>query len=77
MSRTVRVNLGAKLLSGKITPRPGMYGADRPRPEPVETGPMGSPEAVEAVAALVAGGMSFYEAFRQVMADMGVTNDPD
>jgi hypothetical protein len=70
MSRTVRTNLGPKLLSGAIKPRPGMYGADRPRSEPVELGPMASDEAVERVKALVAGGMNAFVACRQVMREM-------
>ena len=70
MARTVRTNLGPKLLSGQIAPRPGMWGELAPRPDPTQPGPMGDPWAVERVAFLVAGGMDFYAAFRQVMRQM-------
>lgn len=70
MARTVRRNLGVKLLSGAIKPRPGMYGGLAPRPEPHEAGPMETPWAVERVAQLTAGGMDFYAAFRQTMREL-------
>lgn len=72
MSRTVRTNLGPKLLSGQIKGRPGMYGADRPMREPVLPGPMASSAAVERVAELTHAGMDFYAAFRQVMRELEV-----
>lgn len=70
MARTVRHNLGPKLLSGAIKPRPGMWGADAPRREPIEPGAMGAPWAVERVTQLTAGGMNFYAAFRQTMREL-------
>lgn len=65
-----RRNLGPRLLSGALKPRPGMHGADRPEREPVEPGPMASATAVERVAALTQQGMDFYAAFRMVAKEM-------
>jgi hypothetical protein len=73
---TVRKNLGPKLLSGQIRPRPGMFGGLAPKPEHPEPGAMGTPWAVERVALLTAGGMDFYAAFRQVMAEIERAGQP-
>ncbi len=66
-----RRNLGPRLAAGILKPRPGSLGHDRPEREPVAPGPMASDENVERVAALTAGGMNFYAAFRQVMQEVG------
>lgn len=68
MGRTVRRNLAGKLASGVIKPRPGS--SAHPRSEPLDPHVMETPEAVERVAMLTAGGMNFYEAFRQVMREL-------
>lgn len=67
MSRTVRTNLTAKLLSGAIRPRPGMHGT---RPVPREPGPMETDAAVARVRELIAGGMEIGEAYRKVAQEV-------
>ena len=73
MARTVRTNLGAKLLSGQIRSRPGMHGHNRPEREPVLPGPMADSEVVEQIAQRTHAGEDFYVVFREVMRKLEVT----
>lgn len=72
---TVRRNLAGKLASGLVKGRPGMHAT--PRSEPLDPQIMATPEAVDRVARLVADGMNFSEAFRQVLTELDPPREQD